>query len=286
MICAQSVPALDPAAAFTALAARLRPCLLGYLAHKVGPVEAEDLTQDALLKAWRAWESFDGARPVAWLYRIATNVALDHLRHRALLIVVSLDWVDRAASTSPSWSEPLRAPDPSPEASVLAGEAAHALEALVAASLPREAAAVLLRAGGANYDEIAAASGTTRAAVKSLLHRVRPGLQAGAAAAGYGPAQIGAATATAIQPVLPWLAIHAGDLGPAQARVAAVLVATPTQAAADTGVQLAARAGVYRTTADALAARLGYRSWVRLRAALQAEIKARGTDAQEAGDGA
>src|SRR4051794_13329680 len=42
--------------------------------------EAEDALQDALLRAWRARDTFagDGLRP--WLYRIATNVCLDALR--------------------------------------------------------------------------------------------------------------------------------------------------------------------------------------------------------------
>jgi RNA polymerase sigma factor (sigma-70 family) len=46
--------------------------------------EAEDLVQEALLRAWRSRESFEGG-PLfrAWLYRIATNVCLDALRRRS-----------------------------------------------------------------------------------------------------------------------------------------------------------------------------------------------------------
>src|SRR5918992_1324449 len=46
--------------------------------------EAEDLVQEALLRAWRARESIEGG-PLfrAWLYRIATNVCLDALRRRS-----------------------------------------------------------------------------------------------------------------------------------------------------------------------------------------------------------
>ena len=45
-------------------------------AHKV-----EDLAQETFVKAWRALEQFDGRAPFAhWLSRVATRVALDHLR--------------------------------------------------------------------------------------------------------------------------------------------------------------------------------------------------------------
>src|SRR6476659_3755333 len=43
--------------------------------------DAEDLLQETLLAAWRSLERFEGRASVrAWLYRIATNRALDALR--------------------------------------------------------------------------------------------------------------------------------------------------------------------------------------------------------------
>ena len=45
------------------------------------PQDAEDLIQETLLAAWRSLEQFEGRASVrAWLYRIATNRALDALR--------------------------------------------------------------------------------------------------------------------------------------------------------------------------------------------------------------
>jgi RNA polymerase sigma-70 factor (ECF subfamily) len=44
--------------------------------------DADDALQEALLRAWRGLSSFDRGRPLApWLYKIATNVCLDMLRH-------------------------------------------------------------------------------------------------------------------------------------------------------------------------------------------------------------
>lgn len=49
------------------------------------PAEAEDLSQDTFLRAYHRRDSLRDPRAVVgWLYRIATNVSLDHLRsHRS-----------------------------------------------------------------------------------------------------------------------------------------------------------------------------------------------------------
>ena len=45
--------------------------------------EAEDAVQDALLRAWRNYDGFEGRAALrSWLYRIATNVCLDMLNGR------------------------------------------------------------------------------------------------------------------------------------------------------------------------------------------------------------
>ena len=63
---------------------RLRPALTGYCYRMLGSgFEAEDATQEAMLRAWRRAETL--AEPAAmksWLFRIATNVCLDQIDAR------------------------------------------------------------------------------------------------------------------------------------------------------------------------------------------------------------
>jgi RNA polymerase sigma-70 factor (ECF subfamily) len=58
-----------------------RPKIHRYLARLTGATEADDLTQEVFIKVSRGLKDFrDGSKLSSWIYRIATNVALDHLR--------------------------------------------------------------------------------------------------------------------------------------------------------------------------------------------------------------
>ena len=69
---------------FEQVHADFRPQVQRYLARMVGEQEAEDLTQEVFVKINRALGTFRGESKLStWVYRIATNTALDRLRDPA-----------------------------------------------------------------------------------------------------------------------------------------------------------------------------------------------------------
>src|SRR5512138_2087961 len=58
-----------------------QPKILRYLTRLIGAAEAEDLTQEVLIKVHEALPDFRGESQLStWIYRIATHAALDRLR--------------------------------------------------------------------------------------------------------------------------------------------------------------------------------------------------------------
>ena len=70
--------------AFAALARRYEAKLQVYVAQIVGvQEEARDLVQEAFIRVWRNLDQYDSRfRFSTWLFRIAHNLAIDHLRRR------------------------------------------------------------------------------------------------------------------------------------------------------------------------------------------------------------
>lgn len=66
---------------FPTLYSEYYPKIVGYLRMLVGDAEAEDMAQESFVKISRSLDGFRGESQLStWIYRIATNTALDHLR--------------------------------------------------------------------------------------------------------------------------------------------------------------------------------------------------------------
>ena len=66
---------------FETIHAEFRPKILRYLSRLVGEYEAEDLTQEVFVRVHRSLPTFRGESQLStWIYRIATNAAMDRLR--------------------------------------------------------------------------------------------------------------------------------------------------------------------------------------------------------------
>ncbi len=135
-----------------------RRALTGYCYRMLGsPFEAEDAVQDTLLRAWRSRDRFEGRSSVkSWLFRIATNVCLDHLdgrqrRARPMDLGPAQEAVLANLNTLPddTWVEPvpdaLVAPDPGPaEAAQRSEDIRLAFVAALQQLPPRQRAALIL----------------------------------------------------------------------------------------------------------------------------------------------
>lgn len=81
-----------------------QPRLLRYMMHLVGESEAEDLTQEILVKVNRALPDFRGDSSLStWIYRIATHTAIDRLRSRSALTLTSEDQLVRKQMNECIW---------------------------------------------------------------------------------------------------------------------------------------------------------------------------------------
>ncbi len=184
----------DPAVGgdFSAHAEPYRRELLAHCYRMTGSLhDAEDLVQETLLRAWKAYDRFEGKSSMrTWLHRIATNTCLSALegkQRRPLPAGLGGPNADPTAELverrEVSWLEPLpdSADDPA-DPSVIVGSRESVRLAFVAALQhlsPRQRAVLLLRdVLQWKSAEVAEAIGTTTTAVNSLLQRARSQLDA------------------------------------------------------------------------------------------------------------
>ena len=150
--------------AFEHLVDRHRPVVIRVAARIVGSDEAEDVSQDAFLRAFHRLGHFRGDAPFrSWLLRITHNAALDHLARR------------RAEPVDPETldsSEPSTARPPADRLEVR--ERIERIERKLRGLAPQHRVVLVLRdAEGLTYEEIADITDTPLGSVKGRLHRAR-----------------------------------------------------------------------------------------------------------------
>ena len=138
--------------------------------------EAEDMAQEAFLKAWRSLEGFHGESSFAtWMHRLTTNLCLDHLRKQTrrqnISVAVSLD-DEEAAFTEPA------DPGSDPQRELEKRERQRAVEKALR-ELPEHhrRALVMREVSGLSYQEIADALELDLGTVKSRIARAREALR-------------------------------------------------------------------------------------------------------------
>ena len=157
---AREAPADALEAMYSAYKGRIYTFLLRFLAD---PEMADDVTQETFTKAYAAFASLtNGHRVLPWLYRIASNAAVDHLRRGKRFRWLRLGAVADTADEPHMRDEHGRVP-----------EREH-IQAVLRGLPPENAIALLLHAvEGYSYLEIAQIQGCTMTAVRSRIARAR-----------------------------------------------------------------------------------------------------------------
>lgn len=151
--------------------------------------DAEDLTQEAFVRVWAAFDRYDRTRPFeGWLFRILNNLAIDRWRRAACAPVCSLD-AEPAGHRSPARGlrggqegrgAPLSAcladdrAGAMPEAALFRSEHGRRIRRALS-ELPGDyrKAVVLADVQGYSYEEIAQRVGCPVGTIRSRLHRGR-----------------------------------------------------------------------------------------------------------------
>jgi len=172
--------------AFRELVARFERPVFGLIVRMVGdPETAEDLAQEVFVKAYRALASYDPSRKLAsWLFKIAHNATIDHLR-RSAPESVPLEGGEEGGDLLATLSD---AAAESPAAAAERRAMARALERAIRGLRSDYREAVVLRyVEGLSYEEIAEALAQPLGTVKTNLHRARKQLAGALSALGWGP---------------------------------------------------------------------------------------------------
>lgn len=160
-------------AAFDHLIAKYRKPIIHFMYRMVhNQAIAEELAQEVFLRVYRSRETYRAeARFSTWLYRIATNLGVNHARdtrHERSASTIYLDETDPDTGTTPDVADTT----PGADASMLRDERLNAIRQHVLALPERQRMAVLMhKYEGLDYRQIGDVLKLSESATKSLLFR-------------------------------------------------------------------------------------------------------------------
>ncbi len=160
-------------AAFDVLLSKYRKPIVHFMFRMVhNQAVAEELAQEVFLRIYRSRETYRAeARFSTWLYRIATNLGVNHARdtrHERTASTIYLDEPDSETGTTPDVADST----PSAEANILRRERMNAIRQHVMALPERQKTAVLMhKYEGMDYKQIGEVLKLSESATKSLLFR-------------------------------------------------------------------------------------------------------------------
>jgi len=160
-------------AAFDILLAKYRKPIIHFMFRMVhNQAVAEELAQEVFLRVYRSRETYRAeARFSTWLYRIATNLGVNHARdtrHERSASTIYLDETDSETGTTPDVADS----SPSAEANILRRERMNAIRQHVMSLPERQQSAVLMhKYEGMDYKQIGEVLKLSESATKSLLFR-------------------------------------------------------------------------------------------------------------------
>jgi len=163
-------------AAFETLVDRYQERVYSIVYHFVGnPEDASDLTQDIFVKVFQSIASFKGRSSFyTWLYRIATNQALDFLRKRVPFAVESLSQEEFTGQDEPQTTrrdhDPLKVVE-ARELQQMVEQAIHALPEKLRVTV------ILHDLEGLSQEETAQVLNCSVGTIKSRLFRARADLR-------------------------------------------------------------------------------------------------------------
>lgn len=138
---------------------------------------ADEITQDALIKAWSNIRHFRGECSLAtWLYRITVNTTLDKLRAEARHTDISLTMPEDDEMCE--WDVPVTSGDTVPEEAIERKETVTAVRQAIE-TLPDDMRKIIVLRDidGMAYADIADTLGLEMGTVKSRLNRARTELK-------------------------------------------------------------------------------------------------------------